>query len=117
MRRKFCSLAVVGDSLAPVTAGVGFVVVISASSSDGVLPLDLLEIKDVLCFLENTSEARTKGGVLNALDLPVVVVCVRIWIRSEIRDPPEPLKGRYHHVPASSSRSSRPPLPVSPRIL
>ncbi|WZZ75549.1 hypothetical protein YC2023_086919 [Brassica napus] len=66
-------------------------------------------------FLGNTGEVRRIGGPLDALDLPVVAFCARIWVRSEIRDPPEPLKGRYHHAPASSSRSSRSPLSVRPK--
>ncbi|KAF2572347.1 hypothetical protein F2Q70_00001719 [Brassica cretica] len=63
----------------------------------------------------NTGEVRRIGGPLDALDLPVVAVCARIWVRSEIRDPPEPLKGRYHHAPASSSRSSLSSLSVRPK--
>ncbi|KAF3543654.1 hypothetical protein DY000_02003515 [Brassica cretica] len=53
--------------------------------------------------------------VLMELFHRIFVVCARIWVRSEIRDPIEPLKGRYRHAPASSSRSSRSPLSVRPK--
>ncbi|KAF2611857.1 hypothetical protein F2Q70_00009523 [Brassica cretica] len=54
--------------------------------------------------------------VLMELFHRIFAVCARIWVRSEIRDPIEPLKGRYFHAPASSSRSSRSSLSVRPKL-
>lgn len=111
----------VGDSLSPVTAGGGFIVRSRLQPKTFSLrfsPLCMVilgsrrystgsvEIKGVFVF-SGTPARRDEREDLRVLwFFPVVAICARIWVRSEIRDSAEPLMRRCRHAPALSSHSS-----------